>query len=218
MADDTKSITAANKARGRFLYIANPGSDNSSDEEEKNRVQPPLEPSSSSYYQSYVYQPPALPQLPPPTALQPRTQLNTLPPPKLTTDFSQDHTHPTPPSSQSTTNLSSPSSSSSRAIDTTPPPSTPGVLGQSSDLGFDASGKQEPYIGGFNTSERDEGGQISARPANFFDKIKAHIPHRQTRATRSSPSYNQDLVSCALDPSWFPGTYLGSTVADSLHA
>ncbi|KZP29974.1 hypothetical protein FIBSPDRAFT_163424 [Athelia psychrophila] len=71
--EDTKSIATVNRARGRYLYIANPGSDNSSDEEDRNRIQPPPKPSSSSYNQSYVHQPPALPQLPPPTALQRRS-------------------------------------------------------------------------------------------------------------------------------------------------
>lgn len=191
MSEDTNPIAAGSKARGRFLYVANPGSDNSSDEEDKKRAKALPEPS-SSYSQSYVYQPPSLTH---PAALQPRAHTNTLSPPKLTTDFTQDHHHPPTPSSNSTTNLSSPSSTSSRAIDTTPPPSTPGVPGPSSDLGFDVSTRQEPYIGGSNTSERDDGGQISARPTNFLDKIKARIPHRQPRAARTSPNYQQDLVS-----------------------
>ncbi|KZP29968.1 hypothetical protein FIBSPDRAFT_163396 [Athelia psychrophila] len=196
MPDDTRSITPANRACGQFLYIPNPGSDNSSDEEDKDRIQPLPDPS-SSYPQSYVYQPPALPHMPPPTALQPRTHPNTHSPLELITNFTQDHPHPTPPSSQSTSNLSSASSSSSRAIDTTPPRS-PGVRGRSPYIGFDASSGQGPYTGGFNMSKRNEGGRVSARPSTFLDKIKARIPHRQPRPSRTYTNHNQDLVSCPL--------------------
>lgn len=189
MSEETKSSTAVKGNARRFLYIANPGSDESSGEEDHQQSQ------SEGTSQSYNYQPPPLPS--PKREPRPLPKLTPLPrlaPSPLTTNLPPDPGRYR--SSPSNPNLSSPSSTSSHAIESTPPPSTPGLGGPAVDLPGDVPMRQEPMIGA-NASDRGDGTQVTIRQPNIFDKIKAVLPHhRQSHSSKVSGNVYPDIVRC----------------------
>jgi hypothetical protein len=178
MSEDPKSTAAKAKGGRRFLYIANPGSDESSGEEDNKRS----EAESSSNPQGFNYQQPPPPPSP---SSQPRTPKPTRPqyaPSPLTTNLPIDHGNQ---SSRSNPTLSSPSSTSSPAVESTPPPSTPSLGAPATDLLGDASIRQEPPIGA-SLNERADGTHVAVRPTGLFEKFKAHLPHRSSLQQRAS--------------------------------
>jgi hypothetical protein len=187
MSEDTKSTVAAAKGVRRFLYVANPGSDESSGEEDTTQ-----QPESSS--QSFTYQPPPLPG---PSSL-PRPSKPMDPhyaPSPLTTNLPMDRGHHYH-SSRSNPTLSSPSSTSSPAVESTPPPSTPSLGAPVSDLPGDASIRQEPPIG----PGVGDGSHVTVRPTGFFEKFKAHLPHRSPYQQRASGvPYRANTVCCHVE-------------------
>lgn len=176
MADDTKSTTA--KGVRRFLYVANPGSDESSGEEDNT----PSQVESSSQPTNITYKPPPLPT--PPSQTRPSRPIHPLyAPSPLTTNLPIDHGNPYHSSRSNPT--SSPSSTSSPAVESTPPPSTPSLGTPVADLPGDAAIRQEPSIGS-SVNERGDGNYVTARPTGLFEKFKAHLPHRPPHQQRSS--------------------------------
>lgn len=168
MSEDTKS--AAIKSNRRFLYVANPGSDESSGEEDNHP--------DDSNLSGFSYQPPPL---------QPRSARPIPPhyaPSPLTTNLPNQY--------RSSRSNSSPSSTSSPAVESTPPPSTPSINAPPSDLSGDPSIRQEPLLMGPNVSERGDGVHVTVRPTGFFEKIKAHLPRpsHQTRPSGNCPLPN----------------------------
>jgi len=186
MSEDTKSTVT--KGGRRFLYVANPGSDESSGEEDNKRPQA----EGSSQPQGFTYKPPPLPS----TSSQPRPSKPMYPqyaPSPLTTNLPIDHGHHYQ-SSRSNPTLSSPSSTSSPAVESTPPPSTPSLSAPAIDLTGDASIRQEPQIG-LNASERGDGPHVTVRPTGLFEKFKAHLPYRSPNQQRTSGnSYHSNTV------------------------
>jgi len=193
MSEDTKSTAAKAKGGRRFLYIANPGSDESSGEEDNKRS----EAESSSNPQGFNYQqPPPLPSLPSQTRTAKPTRPQYAPSP-LTTNLPLDHGHHYP-SSRSNPTLSSPSSTSSPAVESTPPPSTPSLGAPVADLPGEPSIKQEPPIGA-SLNERTDGTHVTVRPTGLFEKFKAHLPHRSSLQQRTSTNtlISNTVCQCA---------------------
>lgn len=178
MSEEAKSAVVKGNAR-RFLYIANPGSDESSGEEDAHTSAqaegPP--PQSQSQSQSYP-QPQSQPQPQHVPTLNPPRQPRPLPAPSPSPLKTNLPLEPNSYHSPNPTN-SSPSSTSS-VQQSTPPPVTPGLNGPAIDLPPEQVVRHEPSIG----SERNDG-HITIRPTNMFDKLKAHLPHRGYRASRT---------------------------------
>jgi hypothetical protein len=190
MSENPKASTSTAKGGRRFLYIANPGSDESSGEEDDKR-----QPDTSSHPQNFTYQPPPLPG-PSPQPRPPKPMHPQYAPSPLTTNLPIDHGHHYQ-SSRSNPTLSSPSSTSSPAVESTPPPSTPGLSIPAVDLPGEASIRQEPSISG-NLNERGDGAQAATRPTGLFDKLKAHLPHRSSVQQRTSGNSYLSNTVCYL--------------------
>lgn len=179
----------SNNRNQRVLYIANPGSDSdgSEDYQRSQRSQrSQAESSTTSQSQAYSYQPPALPNVPSPNHEPTRP----LPPikPSLTTNNLPPENGPSNGYSLSNPNLSSPSSTSSRGIESTPPPSTPGLGGPAVELPQE---RHEPMIMPQYESHYGSVSHVSPRPPGFLDKIKAAIPHRHSHSSRTSNASHQ---------------------------
>ncbi|KAI9060573.1 hypothetical protein FKP32DRAFT_1033686 [Trametes sanguinea] len=170
MSDDTRSMnTRARKKHGRFLVISNPSPEDSSDEgipapqeTRKPFIRPLPSPSSSlpsteGYYNGRYQHIPV-------------NSLNTHIPP-LTTDIP----YPSSRSNPSNGTLSSPSSSSSPAVESTPPPSTPGLTGPGINLTDEGTIRQDTLK--FTPPDRNDNvPQAARRPFDRLDRVRSNVP------------------------------------------
>lgn len=163
----------------RRLFVSNPDSDADDDEKQSGELHrpycPPPLPSPSTRSQ-YAQRP-----MPPHYA-----------PPPLTTNLPPDTQHHSS-SSRSNPTLSSPSTTDSPIIDidSTPPPSTPGVSAPPIDLsgGDGPSRNEKPPAQPFNEP------CTPSRAMNILDKVKSHLPRSHYSKSHSRPHTVSTLFS-----------------------
>ncbi|CDO73492.1 hypothetical protein BN946_scf185013.g127 [Trametes cinnabarina] len=169
MSDDTRSMNtrARRQKHGRVLVISNPSPESSSDEgipapqeQRKPFIRPLPSPSRSAeaYYNDRYQHVPINP-------------LHTHIPP-LTTDIP----YPSSRSNPSNGTLSSPSSSSSPAVESTPPPSTPGLTGSGIHLTDEGTIRQDTLK--FAPPDRNDNIPQSSRH-RLYDRVeraKSNVP------------------------------------------
>ncbi|KII93880.1 hypothetical protein PLICRDRAFT_36100 [Plicaturopsis crispa FD-325 SS-3] len=169
----------------RRLFVSNPDSDADDDEKQSGELHrpycPPPLPSPSTRSQ-YAQRP-----MPPHYA-----------PPPLTTNLPPDTQHHSS-SSRSNPTLSSPSTTDSPIIDidSTPPPSTPGVSAPPVDLsgGDGPSRNEKPPAQPFNEP------CTPSRAMNILDKVKSHLPRSHYSKSHSRP-HTSPTVSATESNSW----------------
>lgn len=176
MSEDAK--TAASRAR-RILYVANPGSDSEGSEEDNRQytVYP------NAQAQSYNNLPPPLPSPPTHSPHSAKAFAPQYVPTPLTTNLPPDHGHHYQ-SSRSNPTLSSPSSTSSPAVESTPPPSTPGLSAPPVDLSGEGPASHEQPAP-LHTNDRPEGVSTS-RAGKILQTLKSPFHHRSSHQSRPS--------------------------------
>ncbi|KAL1951561.1 hypothetical protein VTO73DRAFT_710 [Trametes versicolor] len=184
MSDDTKSVNHRYRRPKRVLVVSNASPESSSEE----GIPPPAEP-----FKPYGYAPRPLPS---PSGHFPSSESYYSPyhrdtvvphPPPLTTDIRSY-----PPSNPSNGTLSSPSSSSSPAVESTPPPSTPGLTGPGSHLTDDGTVTQETVKP--PSSDRSDNTPPASRPRPF-ERLRSHLPGGSFPIRRGSLSGSHPATS-----------------------
>ena len=187
MSDDARSIHTRPQLprRKRILVVSNASPENSEDEgppPQKPYGYPrPLPspssslPSAEQHYHDRHYSPGNNAHLPPP----------------LTTNLPH---YPSSRSNPSNPALSSPSSSSSPAVESTPPPSTPGLSGPSLHIPDEGTIRQDMITPA--TSDRNDSTPQASRPRAIFERIWSHVPNQVHERRYSSSGSRPATVCC----------------------
>ena len=168
MSDDTRSMHPKARRpvrRGRVLVVNNPSPDSDSDQD----IPIPQE-----TYKPYVYpRPLPSPSLSLPAAESLYSERHHNPPTNphiLTTDIQYNSSRSNP----SNGTLSSPSSSSSPAVETTPPPSTPGLTGPGIHLTDEGTVRQDTLK--FIPVDRVDATPQPPPRSREVERVRSHLP------------------------------------------